>query len=199
MAQYGLFNPRRLGVGVLYYFAPVWSPWADSLVPMGGRIARLFDAVELPASSLVLSTPLWCVLAAWGGGALVRGRAAAGAWALVAGCCLAPVLMLVAWYMAFRYRVEFTPLLLVLSCLGLRARTPHLGGADGQALRSLVLALCGLQVVGGVSSGLMYRVSPFGPSAGYEGISLLGVRGAADKVEAPPRAPPKAAPLERIP
>ena len=171
--QYGLFNVRRVWFGVLYYIAPVWSGWAEAAVPLDGRIARLFDALERPASSIVLTDPLWCVLA-WRGATLMRaGRGLPGAGALAAGLCVAPGLMLAAWYMAFRYRMEFTPLLLALSCAGLAAWAPRLDPADVGHARLGLFCLCLAQLVSVAAIGYGYRFTPLGPSPGHAGISLL--------------------------
>lgn len=171
--SFGLFNIRRVWIGVLYYAAPVWSAAAEAAVPLDGRIARLFDALELPSSSIVLTDPLWCVLA-WRGAALIRtGRGLPGAVALAAGLCLAPALMLTAWYMAFRYRMEFTPLLLALSCTGLAAWVPPLDGSRTKRTRLCLLCLCLVQLVFAAVMGLSYSVAPPGPSPGHAGISLL--------------------------
>lgn len=171
--RYGLFNLRRVWFGALYYIAPFWSGWAEAAVPLDGRIARLFDALERPASSIVLTDPLWCVLA-WRGATLMRaGRALPGAGALAAGLCLAPGLMLAAWYMAFRYRVEFTPLLLALSCAGLAAWAPRLDLAEAGRARLGLFCLCLAQLVSTAAIGYGYRFAPLGPSPGHAGISLL--------------------------
>jgi hypothetical protein len=171
--RYGLFNLRRVWFGVLYYVAPVWTAWAEAAVPLDARIARLFDALELPASSVVLTDPLWCVLA-WRGATLLRsGRGLPGAGALAAGLCVAPGLMLAAWYMAFRYRMEFTPLLLALSCAGLAAWAPRLDQAGARRVRLGLFCLCLAQVASAAATGRGYCFAPLGPSPGHAGISLL--------------------------
>lgn len=171
--RYGLFNIRRVWLGVLYYVAPVWTAGAEAAMPLDDRIARLFDALELPASSIVLTDPLWCVLA-WRGATLtITGRGLPGAGALAAGLCLAPALMLMAWYMAFRYRMEFTPLLLALSCAGLATWVPPLDGTEAKRARLGLLCLCLVQLVCVAAIGRGYCFAPMGPSPGHDGISLF--------------------------
>ena len=151
----------------------MWNGWADAAMPLDGRIARLFDALELPASSLALTDPLWCVLAAGGLVPALRGRLCPGSRALLAGLCLAPALMLTAWYMAFRYRVEFTPPLMLLACLGLARLARQLEPSGLARARFALLCLAGLQVVSAAAAGLRYRDAPFGPSPGHVAVSLL--------------------------
>jgi hypothetical protein len=173
LEQYGLFDLRRGWIGLLYYIAPAWTSWADSSVHLGPVIARQFDALELPASSLLLTDPLWCVLSCAGICAIFRGRAFAGSVPLAAGLCVAPALMFVAWYMSFRYRVEFAPGLLFFSCIGLADRAARLDDTAIKRARQVLRCLCVLQIVGAGTAGYSYREALFGPSPGYVGISLF--------------------------
>lgn len=124
LAQYGAFHVRRLPYGLMYYFAPVWFVrGADGAAPFGAFRARALDLVELPPSSFLLSDPLLVALAALGLATLL-GRGAV-AWdrpaarAVAAGLAVPPALMLTAFVMAFRYRVEFYPLLELLAFVAL--------------------------------------------------------------------------------
>ena len=172
LQDYGLFDRHRLDIGALYYFLPVWTDQLEQWLPLKERLVRLYDAIEQPASSLLLTDPAWCVLSMAGVAAIVRGRALLGEMLLAGGLSLAPVLMLVAWYLAFRYRAEFAPLLLVLSCIGLGSRVPALAsGGLGRATLALSL-LCALQVSGAVIAGWSYARQPFGPTDGYVAFSL---------------------------
>jgi hypothetical protein len=173
LQQYGLFDLRRGWIGLLYYIAPVWTSWADRSIHIDPVITRLFDALELPASSLLFTDPLWCVLSCAGIGAMVRGRAFAGSAALAAGLCVAPALMLIAWYMSFRYRAEFAPVLLFFSCIGLADWAPCLDDAAISRASLLLRCLCVAQIVGAGVAGHSYRGALFGPSPGYAGISLF--------------------------
>ena len=169
LQAYGLFNWRRIPLGFAYYFLPVWVPPLEAAVPIGARVAVLFDAAERPASSLLLTDPLWCALAGCGLALLVRRRASRRALPLLAGLSVAPLLMLAAWYLAFRYRVEFAPLLLALACLGLRGRWRH----HRLAVPGLLL-LCLLQVVGAGVAGACYARAPLGPSVGAAAFDVVG-------------------------
>jgi len=83
LAAFGSFHPARIGLGLSYYFLPLWA-----LPAPGGGLwfeaarARLIDSMELPPASFILSDPLLLALAALGlaaavgglGGALRGGR-----------------------------------------------------------------------------------------------------------------------------
>lgn len=172
LQRYGLFDWHRLGVGMLYYFFPVWSDQFEHLMPLKPRLPDLYDALELPASSLLLTDPAWCLLGVLGLVGAVRRRISASEAILAAGLSLAPVLMLSAWYLAFRYRAEFAPLLLVLSCAGLRQ---YGTGPDPGALRRkalLLAALCVVQLGSAATAGWSYALASFGPTSGYAALSL---------------------------
>ena len=65
LAAYGEFNWRRLGLGLSYYFFPVWT-WvrSDGHLLFSEARERLIDAFELPPGSFLLSDPLLLGLAA---------------------------------------------------------------------------------------------------------------------------------------
>lgn len=167
----GLFDPRRLGLGIVYYFVPVWVFTRDGRFLFHDDIERLFDAFELPPSSFFLSDPLTMALAAIGCAAALRGTvpgvARGPALAVLAGLALSPALMLVAWYMAFRYRVEFMPLFLLAAGIGAIRVSHWMAGASAPAARRAMLAmavLLGLQVAAAHAFAVIYRASPLGPS-----------------------------------
>ncbi|WP_237213808.1 hypothetical protein [Falsiroseomonas oryziterrae] len=178
LEEYGLFNLGRLGYGLIYYFFPVWVlHWGSGLV-LGERILVLFDAFELPPSSFLISDPLTMALAALGVVALARNRLAGvprgGALALVGGLCVAPALMLTAWYMAFRYRLEFQPLFFTLACLGAAswaARDPAGEGFVRSWRVRFVVGLWVLQIASAHLHALAYVVSPFGPGHPHLSVS----------------------------
>jgi hypothetical protein len=148
LAHYGAFNVRRLPYGVMYYFTPVWFVrTADGTAPFADFRARALDLVELPPSSFLLSDPLLVALAALGLATLLgRTRAAwdrPAARAVAAGLAVPPVLMLTAFVMAFRYRLEFYPLLELLAFVAL-AFSPRLARAGGAASRRRALAALAL-------------------------------------------------------
>lgn len=179
LARYGLFHPERFGLGVLYYFLPIWAWNKGERFLFHDDVVRLFDAFELPPSSFFLTDPLTMLLAAAGFVALLRGRLPtferARVFAVVAGFSVAPALMLVGWYMAFRYRAEFMPLFLLGACLGAisigtamaRAAPRRRAWAGG-----LLWVLLGLQLISAHAHALIYAVSPYGPAHRFAGEGL---------------------------
>ena len=168
LETYGMFSLQRIPYGVAYYFVPVWMLRSGGEYPLKPRIVELFDSYELPAASLLISDALTLTLAIVGVGALLRGRTGSiprpGAAALVAGLCISPALMLMAWYMAFRYRAEFAPVLTTLACFGATSWILRAGGWTTRkrgAVQGLVIALFIVQIVSahvfGLTSGLLPR------------------------------------------
>lgn len=181
LEAHGLFNPRRVGLGFVYYFAPVWVFTRDGRFLFHDDIGRLFDAFELPPASFFLSDPLTMALAAIGLAAVLRqavpGVARGPALAVMAGLAVSPALMLMAWYMAFRYRVEFMPLFLLAAGFGAIRISHWMAGAAAPAARRAMLAmavLLGLQVTAAHAFALIYRLSPIGPSLWMAQDGLLG-------------------------
>ena len=173
MQRHALFDWHRLDVGILYYLFPIWTPQLDRLRPLKARLFDLYDAIEGPATSLLLTDPAWCLLSMVGLTAIGRRRAVAGEILLAGGLSLAPALMLIAWYLAFRYRAEFAPLMLVLACIGLRHIAPVITPRILGAVTLILSLLCVLQVVGAIVNGISYAEQEFGPREGYTAISLL--------------------------
>jgi hypothetical protein len=171
LERYGLFNIRRIPFGIIYYFFPIWVFRADFLSGLNTRIVELFDAFELPPSSFFLSDPLTIYLAIGGLILVLRGRlpssSASLAKMLLLGLALPPVMMLMAWYMTFRYRAEFMPLLVALSCF--QAANWSAGGSPTVARRAgnLLGLLCVLQIASTQIIRTAYTVSPLGPSDEY--------------------------------
>jgi hypothetical protein len=131
MAEFGLFNITRLPFGLLYYFFPIWvfRDHAGNLF-FDAQMTRLFDFAQLPPGSFLLTDALLIGLFAHAlrsmirrqpGSAQQRTQIMAVAGGLSASC----VLMLTAISMAFRYRIEFYPLLEFGAFLGLYSLFRH--------------------------------------------------------------------------
>ena len=170
--RYALFDWHRIDTGLLYYVFPVWTDQLEHALPLETRLLDLYDAIEQPASSLLVTDPALCLLSVLGAVAILRRRVFAGEALLAGGMLLTPVLMVTAWSLTFRYRVEFAPLLLVLSCIGLDDRAPGLGTRGLGRATLAVWLLCLLQVGGAMTAGWSYAREPFGPSSGYAALSL---------------------------
>jgi hypothetical protein len=162
--RYGLFDIERLPFGILYYFFPVWNAAFDRVLPLGGRIHELFDRLEYPASSLLLTDPLTSVLAAVGLYGLIRRRidvSRGPAFAILAGLACPPALMLTAWYMTFRYRAEFAPFMIAAACLGIVFWATQLerAGRQNRIAVTLLVGLCCFQVLSAWNSSVYAGLS----------------------------------------
>jgi hypothetical protein len=169
LEKYGEFNPVRLLYGSMYYFLPLWT----IVQPNGSFLFSEFQerylfSIELPPSSFFLSDPLLVLL---DGVFIVMAlrrqiqrdlidlRASV---ALLAGLAIAPLLIMIAITMAFRYRMEFYPVIELAAFLGIYAAcSSDIAFHDG-ALRRATWACAIAGIV--VSQLLMvaYKVSPFG-------------------------------------
>lgn len=176
--RYGLFDWRRLPTGLLYFVAPIWTDGLERLFPLTARLVDMYDSIERPASSILLTDPAWCFLSMLGVATIVRHRAARSEALLATSLTLAPFLMLIAWTVVFRYRVEFAPLLLALACIALR----H--GVPGWARRAIPI-LCFAQIGSTTMAGWSYASQPFGPTPGYSALSLSCTFSPASCIEPP--------------
>jgi hypothetical protein len=159
--RYGELNLRRVPFALQYYLAPVWA-----LGDGKGGLAlqrtqlRLFDDVELPPSSLLLTDPVIFLLAGGGVFALARRRLPGGplACAALAGLACPILVMLTAISLCIRYRMDFYPALDFAACLGAAALRP----ASRSALRIGLLGGLGAATAF-VTLWLSY-FAPFGPA-----------------------------------
>ncbi len=160
LGDYGAFNPIRLPFGLIYYFAPVWV-LHDSLGQLWWQhfVEHTMIDVELPPSSFLLSDPLIVGLAIYAVVRLSRGTAVPLRAPIVLtalGLSIPAVLMLTAFAMTFRYRMEFYPLFELGAFVGFRCllaapprRTAMAAFAAGAARqhRCRAPALAGLHAV----------------------------------------------------
>ena len=165
LAEYGEFNPLRLGYGLIYYFLPLWVlRGADGQLWWSAFQQRAIDAVELPPSSFLVSDPLLLGLAIYGamlffrrGQVLRRGAVAA----VAAGFAVPILLMLTAISMCFRYRLEFYPLIELAAFAGF-------AGLAASRPTGRTQLLCGIAAVAGIVIAhgfwILYMISPFGPA-----------------------------------
>jgi hypothetical protein len=166
LERYGEFNPRRIPYALMYYFAPVWFIHSDDGdLRFNDYRRRELDLAEPPPSSFFVSDPLLLVLAAAGFSALLRrdrvalSRPAAGV--IAAALTAPPVLMLMAFVMAFRYRMEFYPLFVFLALIGAFGTKPEIAAPRPRSATGLVLlASFGIIVSHLVLSA--YKLSPWG-------------------------------------
>jgi hypothetical protein len=167
----GTFNIDRLWYGILYYFFPIWTIIRpDGQFLFSDFEKRVLYGVETPPSSFLLSDPLLLVL---GGAFLLRLpqlarerlldlRAAA---ALTIGFSIPAVLMLTFFDMAFRYRIEFYPLLEFAAFLGFYAICVSPGQFSVLSRRGLSLILiasAGFGIIYSHFALFFHKISPWG-------------------------------------
>jgi hypothetical protein len=153
---YGEFNPVRFVYALGYYFAPAWAllGGAGELLWAGFR-DRVFDSVELPPASFLISDPLLIGLAGYG---LVRRGLRADLVLPVLGGLVVPiVLMLMAIDLSFRYRLEFYPFLELAAFVGFAEFVGRDRGRGWFAAGAL------FSVVAAQAMWVMTMLSPFGP------------------------------------
>jgi hypothetical protein len=176
----GAFYLGRIPFGLQYYFAPIWEfQLPDGRLLFEHAQVRDFEVVELPPSSLFLSDPTACFFAVVGAFTLLlrsgRTLSFATATGALVGLAVPAGAMLGAMAMAFRYRMEFYPMLDFAAAVGLFAVATRPAGFPKLALPGL--AACGaVGAMVATSSWLLYNLSPFGSatdldlSRGWSGL-----------------------------
>jgi hypothetical protein len=172
MANYGLFNITRIPLSLLYYVLPVWVVRNDAGdLLFNADYTRLFDFTELPPGTFLLTDTLLIGFFAYAirsmivltpGSALQRAQIAGTA----AGLSVGGVLMLTAISMAFRYRIEFYPLLEFGAFLGVYAFLRYSRQPPGRHAVWLLGSGAIISIVGSHSVLLLYKLS------GRAGVSL---------------------------
>jgi hypothetical protein len=166
--RYGQFNIQRLWYGVIYYFAPIWGFAGQDGRPLFIEARqRLIELTELPPGSFLLSDPLLFLLGISGCLARIdpRGRIdMAGFTCVLVGLAVPCGLMLIAIAMAFRYRLEFYPLLYFWAFFGFyRLCFPPVGTSVRRWPPPAVIWGCvGVGVLVAHVSLLLYKASPLG-------------------------------------
>jgi hypothetical protein len=163
LATYGNFNPERIWFGIGYYVLPVWGlVRPDGHFLWGEAQTRLFDSIELPPGSFLLSDPLVLALCGIGAVSVRCWRAAA----LLCGLAIPPLLMLMAISLSHRYRMEFYPLLMLGAMLGFRRLCREAAPLSCRARVALVFATV-LGIAVSNAEAALYAVSPWGPAEQY--------------------------------
>lgn len=170
--EQGVFALERVPYAMMYYAAP--GHFFQSLASAGPppRAAALFDGPEGPPVGIIRAQSLWLGLAAIGLSGLLAG--AATAWnrrcvlAVAVGLLAGPLVVASYHYLAFRYRAEFAPLLLLFAALGARSLQDFVL-IHGRPLRRAVFAalLVGgaFQVSQAAQATREHRCTPFGSYA----------------------------------
>lgn len=167
MEQYGLFNIQRIPLGIVYYFIPVWVfKWSNGHLILHNSFHRLIDVTEMPASSFFLTDGFLLLFSGLFVCSAINCKRRTGidyaaASLNMVGLFVAPLLMMMAISMNFRYRAEFYPIILFTAFLGAVA-VPQawLGNAW---FKRLCIALVCLSIFSSCVVLLMYKNSFFGP------------------------------------
>lgn len=167
LEQTGQFSLGRLVDGLGYYFFPV-QIFRDAAI--GASLAP--DALgaccaELPPASFLVSDPLLIGLFVHGMvQALRRGMPLrAPIFAAAAGFLVPTFLMLTAFSMSFRYRMEFYPFFELFAFLGFGA----LAARPASRVPIFVVVGAVLSIITAHLMWLLYMLSPFGPAADATG------------------------------
>ena len=171
--RYGAFNLARIGYGLSYYFAPFWvlRDAAGNFLWSGFEDGFSGACSELPPSSFFFSDPLLIGLCAYGSAtALRRGVARRELVAATGLGLLVPiVLMLTAFAMSYRYRMEFYPFFELFAFLGFARLAATLAGRAPRIVSVGAL----ISITTAHVMWVLYMVSPVGPAENAMGS--LGV------------------------
>lgn len=169
LARHGAFSLARLPDALSYYAAPGWFFAAPAGSARAVRVDDLFDGPEGPPIGIPQAQGLWLALAVLGAWACISGRAGIalrpGVAALALGLAIGPLLIASYHYLAFRYRTEFAPPILLFALLGLhqlRARLAQRGAALQGLLLALTLVACAAQVAQAHAARRAYTCTPMG-------------------------------------
>jgi len=176
----GAFNAKRIPFGIQYYFAPIWE-----LTRSGGHLifehaqVKDFEVVELPPSTFFLSDPVTCFFATIGTWVIVFRRRLFTAYLPIVGATMGLALpaaaMLGALAMAFRYRMEFYPVLDFAAAIGLFTVISARGDWCARLMPKLTAATAASALIT-AGTWLIYNISPFGSatdldlSRGWAGV-----------------------------
>jgi hypothetical protein len=174
LERYGEFNFVLLPWGLQYYYFPLW------ILP-GQDGERLFEAVELPPGTFLLSDPAVVILGIAFVYLAVRAKRTTDLNMLhslvaITGLGVPAVLILIAISLSFRYRMEFYPLLDLAAFLGLFLMVRNRTLQRHVWLTPLLLSATILGVVVAHLSLALYKLSPLGPvwkldlSQGWSGL-----------------------------
>ena len=164
--RYGVFNPTRIPFALIYYFFPIWVlQRTDGQQLFYEHETRLFDSVELPPSSFLLTDTLLLALLAVGFWALARQRRLPLSRPIVltiaAGLGVSCLFILSFNVLAFRYRIDFHPFIEFGAFVGvtLMLQSPNLARAG---ISRALVAASALSIIASNFVLILYRHSDFG-------------------------------------
>ncbi len=143
----GIFNLRRMPTSATYYLTGLTYA-LKNFGQIGEFITKLYEPIEGPPSSPLLTGPVWTILALLGIRSTLRQR-----WfipATLAGHIASALLLLCAMSLTLRYRQDFAPLLALPAFFGFVVLSGILSSSEHR--RRLLLGLTGLGALGIASS-----------------------------------------------
>ena len=171
LTAYGEFNIERIWYGIIYYLCPIWVVIRpDGHFLFSEFELKMFDGVELPPGSFLVSDPVLLILGVtffWRLPQLRRGHLV-NLWAVAAlmiGFSIPICLMLTAMDMAFRYRMEFYPFMEFAGYLGFYAmcvRPDQYSAPLRRRLYCLLIASAGCGIICSHLLLILYKLSQFG-------------------------------------
>jgi len=171
LEQYGVLNPTRIPFAAVYYFVPIWVfQRADGHQLFEEHETRLFDAVELPPSSFLLTDAMLLALLAFAVWALVRQPKLAinrtVVVAVAAGLSVSGLLIMSFGVLGFRYRIDFYPFMEFSAFVGasLLVQSRFLAKT---IVRWGLLTASATSVVASHAELILYKVSILGSAIGY--------------------------------
>jgi hypothetical protein len=171
LQQYGLLNPARIPFAVIYYFVPIWVlQRADGHQLFQEHETRLFDAVELPPSSFLLTDALLLMLLAFAVWILAKQSKIAirrnVVVAVAAGLSVSGLLIMSFGVLSFRYRIDFYPFIEFGAFVGAALLLQSQFLAKSAIRRGLLIAAA-ISVFTSHLELMLYKISELGSAVGY--------------------------------
>lgn len=198
LASHGAFAPARIPDGLSYYAAPGWFLDAAPGSARATRVAKLFDEPEGPPLGIPQTQGLWLSLALIGAAALASSRTAivfsTGVAAIATGLAVGPLLIASYHYLAFRYRAEFAPTILLFGLIGfhtLQGRLVLYAARLRALLLAFTLAASAAQILQAHAALRAYACTPLGSyvAARQAVLACLGAPSSRELDAAPPHVP----------
>jgi hypothetical protein len=173
LEQYGVFNFERIPFAVIYYFFPIWVlRRADGQQLFHGHETRLFNSLELPPSSFLLTDALLIVLLAYAIWSFATRRKLPFDGPVAASAALGlslPCLLILSFdVLSFRYRIDFHPFMEFGAFLGaaLILRSPVL--LDRKSMKGGLVGASLISIFASNAELVLYRASSFGSFADFK-------------------------------
>jgi hypothetical protein len=172
--QNGLFSLQRIPLGLMYFFFPVWVvQWPTGHFIFENEIYRLLYSAELPPSSFFLTDGFLFFLSGLFLFFVAKQKCINRPLAIAAvlGLLSAPLLMLMAVAMNFRYRGEFYPPMLFMAFMGVAILAQNRQMVI--RLKKISVVLVCMSVIMSHAALVLYDLSDLGPSQGYLSQGVL--------------------------